>query len=1026
MASIANGVFLLSLCQFLPSLWATNPIFFPCENNTDLTAVDCSGRNLTRVPLIKAFSVLSLNLDLNKIQKLGRFDFAGVPHLLNLTINWNCPPAKLKYLGVPACELQIDAKAFIGLKNLTSLFLIGNSLIHVPAFPDHLEVLSMEYNKLSNITEPLGTPHLQQLFLTKNCYYANPCNQTFFIDERVFQGLPNLRNLTLGYNNITEVPTGLPPSLESLDLKENKISEIKEQAFANLSKLSYLNLEWNCQRCDHAAQPCFPCVNNTPIKLYPGSFRNQVQMTRLSIRGNSLRDLPDKLFSNMPNLSSLDLSDNLLAYAIRNGTFFKDLKNVTTLNLIYNYEPRKTFKSLSLSPHISEMISLKNLLLSGYFFHELTLEGIKPLLNLIHLEKLDLRLNFVNLCHIDIFKEIKALKHIILSQNMLDFMQESHNPNICQSDSPRQQIEDTMRTEQSHQMSDYYDDPEIWTFYKLYCRGKLFFDLSQNNIFSLRESTFKGMEGMFCLDLSYNYLSQSLNGKQFVQLKNLTYLNMAFNRIDLYYDGAFQEVRGTLKVLDLSNNGFHFFMKGMGHRFEFIQNLTSLEVLSLSDNNIGIRISPKLWSSSLKYLFFAGNSLNSMWDNRGDQYLLFFTGLTNLTYLDISRNHLIYLLPEALCNLPATLITLNVGDNQLNYFPWDNLTVLNNLSNLNLSRNFLTELPSDVKFNPNLNNLDLSHNRIRKLPMGFLQAATSLRVLILNNNQLKLLDVQGPSLRNLQKVILHDNPFVCSCDTAWLSDFLRNSPVQFPKLTTNYKCGFPVSLQGQSVLSMDPRSCQEYYDSIGFLCTITLTIVFTLVPLLKKIFGWDIWYCIQIFWTGHKGYSMLQNSQHDAFVVFDTGNEAVRDWVYNELVVNLEDRGRRQLSLCLEERDWVLGMACIENLHSAVYNSKKTVFVLTNNGTVNGTLKQAFYMVQQRLLDEKVDAVILVLLDENFPKMKYIKMRKRLCRKSVLSWPRNPHAHQHFWNKMRAALATDNHRSYNKNINEGFISSDLI
>uniref|UniRef100_A0A0E9U776 TIR domain-containing protein n=1 Tax=Anguilla anguilla TaxID=7936 RepID=A0A0E9U776_ANGAN len=51
---------------------------------------------------------------------------------------------------------------------------------------------------------------------------------------------------------------------------------------------------------------------------------------------------------------------------------------------------------------------------------------------------------------------------------------------------------------------------------------------------------------------------------------------------------------------------------------------------------------------------------------------------------------------------------------------------------------------------------------------------------------------------------------------------------------------------------------------------------------------------------------MLQNNsnQHDAFVVFDTRNVPVRDWVYNELVVNLEDRGMRRFSLCLEERDW--------------------------------------------------------------------------------------------------------------------------
>ncbi|KAJ8370839.1 hypothetical protein SKAU_G00108670 [Synaphobranchus kaupii] len=725
--------------------------------------------------------------------------------------------------------MQIDPEAFTSLKNLTWLFLAGNSLIQVPALPSHLQVLGMEYNKLFNITEPLGTPHLKQLLLSKNCYYANPCNHSFFIARRVFEELENLLNLTLGFNNITEVPSGLPRSLESLDLRENKISEIKELAFANVSKLRYLNLEWNCQRCDHAAQPCFPCTNNTPIMLSTRSFRYQLQINSLSLRGNSLKQLPVDLFSNLLSLKYLDLSDNLLANEIRNGTFFKALKNVTTLNLIYNYEPLKTFTDLSLSPHFSEMISLKNLFLS------------------------------------------------------------------------------------------------------------------------------------------------------------------------------------------------------MGHRFEFIQNLASLEALSLADNNIGRRISTELLSSSLNYLFFAGNRLDIMWDTSDDQYIHFFKNLTNLTYLDISRNGLIYFSPEALSNLPENLRTLKASDNKLKYFPWGNLTVLINLYYLNLSRNSLTRLPSDViKFSPNLTFLDLSHNRISQLPEGFFQAATSLRNLFLNNNRLMLLDVQFNS--RLQKVTLHDNPFVCSCDTAWLSDFLRTSPIHIPKLTTNFKCGFPESLQGKSVLQMDPESCQDFFGSIGFLCTSLLTIVLTLVPLLKRLYGWDLWYCIQIFWAGHKGYSMLQNSssQHDAFVAFDPRNVHVRDWVYNELVVNLEDKGIRRFRLCLEERDWVPGIACIENLHSAIYKSQKTVFVLTSNGFVNGTLKQAFYMVQQRLLDEKVDAVVLVLLDEAFQKLKYIKMRKRLCRKSVLSWPRNPHAHQNFWNNMRAALAADNNRSYDKNMNEGFISTELI
>jgi hypothetical protein len=96
-------------------------------------------------------------------------------------------------------------------------------------------------------------------------------------------------------------------------------------------------------------------------------------------------------------------------------------------------------------------------------------------------------------------------------------------------------------------------------------------------------------------------------------------------------------------------------------------------------------------------------------------------------------------------------------------------------------------------------------------------------------------------------------------------------------------------------------------------------------------------------------------------VVFDTNNQAVRDWVYNELVIRLESSGYRRFSLCLEERDWIPGLSCIENLHYAVHSSEKTVFVLSNctrndagEATVNGVIQQTFFMVQQRLLDEKV------------------------------------------------------------------------
>ncbi|KAG7259766.1 hypothetical protein CRUP_018460, partial [Coryphaenoides rupestris] len=123
------------------------------------------------------------------------------------------------------------------------------------------------------------------------------------------------------------------------------------------------------------------------------------------------------------------------------------------------------------------------------------------------------------------------------------------------------------------------------------------------------------------------------------------------------------------------------------------------------------------------------------------------------------------------------------------------------------------------------------------------------------------------------------------------------------------------------------------------------------------------------------------------------------------------------------ERDWIPGISCIDNLHHAIYSSEKTVFVLssgTSNGgggaSVNGVMRQTFFMVQQRLLDEKVDVAVLVLLDKMFPKLKYLQLRKRLCRKSVMSWPINPQAQPLFWNQMRTALSSDNLQLYDDNI----------
>lgn len=992
--ALLNSIIILS--QLLPIVNNINIIFFPCDTNVNATAVDCSDRPLKQMPMFKSTTVVFFNLNRTKIQQVGRLAFAGVPHLRTLSMAGNCQPGHLRDLGRRSCKMEIHHYAFKNLLNLTVLHLAGNSLTSIPLLPQSLKILHLENNRIFHIIQPLNTPHLEELYLSKNCFYANPCNRSFYISDRIFRDLPKLKNLSLGFDNLTAIPKGLPPSLRSLDLGENTITEIPERAFANLTRLVHLNLGWNCQRCDHAARPCFPCPKNLPLKLYPDSFYvENSSITFLSLRGNSLKKIPEGLFRPLKNLKSLDLSDNLLIYAIQNdGAFFAELKGLTWISLIYNYQPLKTFQELSLSPHIANISGLQYLLLSGNFFHTLSTQSLNVLSKLRHLKKLELRMNFINSCNVTALKQLASLTLIDLSQNMLNFLPcclSSLSDAVAQGNCQDQNMYTHNVPDQTLIVKDqevipgnhiwksiqtYVPEmsegdgsrfPSIWDFRYDYCHHKLTIDLSQNDIMSLKKDIFVGMENAVCLDLSFNYMNQALKHRLFDGMKDLVFLNLSYNRLDLYYPDALSELKTTLKVLDISNNEFHFKMRGMGHCFEFLKNLTILEVLSLANNGIGMRIDQGLISSSVKYLYFNGNHLDIMWDSSNNKYIHFFQNLTNLKLLDISNNGLKSVSSEVMSNLPESIQFLSISDNLLNYFPWHNISALTNLRHLDLSQNYLFYLPSNaIEFGANFFLLDLSHNRISFIPVHFFRKAKSLRFLYLSHNQIKELNHQYlPAPINssaLQILTLHANPFKCDCDTSWLADFLRTTSIHIPYLTTHIHCEYPESQLGQSILSMDKHSCQDIYGSLAFVVCSFLCVTFTVLPLLKHLYGWDMWYCLQVLWAGHKGYSQLaQTDSHphyDAFVVFDTSNTAVRDWVYNELTVNLENSGHRRFSLCLEERDWILGLSCIENLHNAVYNSVKTVFVLSSgvNGgeTVSGVIRQAFFMVQQRLLDEKV------------------------------------------------------------------------
>jgi toll-like receptor 7 len=88
------------------------------------------------------------------------------------------------------------------------------------------------------------------------------------------------------------------------------------------------------------------------------------------------------------------------------------------------------------------------------------------------------------------------------------------------------------------------------------------------------------------------------------------------------------------------------------------------------------------------------------------------------------------------------------------------------------------------------------------------------------------------------------------------------------------------------------------------------------------------------------------------------------------------------------------------------------VFILTNKYIKSGDFKTAFYMAHQRLMDERDDVIVLIFLEKVPSHSKYLRLRKRLYRRSVMEWPTNPQAQQYFWFSLRSVLVTDSQKQY--------------
>ncbi|KAJ7316773.1 hypothetical protein JRQ81_002935 [Phrynocephalus forsythii] len=232
----------------------------------------------------------------------------------------------------------------------------------IPNIPSHIQQLYLQHNEIEAVTVEsfVNATALKDVNLSHNKIKSHR------IDSGVFAKLSNLVQLHLDHNQLEEVPSPLPRSLERLILGFNQISRFPGHAVEGLVNMTMLDL---CNNYLDDPQLKGAHLSNMGKLMQINLCGNRLQsmppelpisLMYLSLENNSISFIPDNYFQKLPNLIALRMSNNNLEDVPYNAF---NLPHLIELNLGHNklkqafYIPR-TLQHLYLEDNDIEVMNV--------------------------------------------------------------------------------------------------------------------------------------------------------------------------------------------------------------------------------------------------------------------------------------------------------------------------------------------------------------------------------------------------------------------------------------------------------------------------------------------------------------------------------------------------------------------------------------------------------------------------------------------------------------------------------------------
>uniref|UniRef100_A0A8C4W0J4 TIR domain-containing protein n=1 Tax=Gopherus evgoodei TaxID=1825980 RepID=A0A8C4W0J4_9SAUR len=727
-------------------------------------------------------------------------------------------------------------------------------------------------------------------------------------------------------------------------------------------------------------------------------------ITSLELNANKIVSIKNNTVSELKNLKELYMDQNCYYSNPCGKTFEKEdeafvaLTNLTVLSLSYNNLTREPLNLPS---------SLRELYLG---FNKITRISQGDFNELVNLHLLDLSRNCPRCCnapfpcepciinssiqiHQFAFQNLKKLKILVLTstsltsvpaiwlQNMTQLKALHLAFNYLQNEIASGEFLRELTSLEELDLSFSFEE-EVYLSYlnlsqhfsslvslkRLHLKGYIFQDLCEKHLQPLI-----ALKKQNILDLGIHFIKQ-IDLAVFQDFSNLTEIYLTdcqpspsvmqkYKKIDhfLYYIIG-PQCSSDGKALDMSSNSLIFINPNQFKSFK------DIACLNLSSNGISQAFNGTEFNlTKLKYLDSSNNKLDFA-------YGFAFNEMKLLKVLDLTHNKHYFRLAGVTLRLAfieklPQLKVLNLS--------WN---VISTLTDRQLSSKSPEELIFFFKNLGSLTYIDISHNRPLKIPARvFLSLPPNLTQLFLSNNRLQVLIFANLSrLKYLKLLDLSQNNFRTVHISFKQSLLLRCNRIS--------EIAVDFSNTNGSLLFLDSSHNKLKYMNQSTLVHIQKCKIFKVKGQLCNLHTCTL--------------------EEVAATLFYVSFFAVIMLI--ALRFHLEENGDKHILLCLEERDWEPGKAVIDNLAQSIHHSRKTIFVLTERYVKNGIFKTAFYIALQRLMDENTDVIVFILLEPVLQHSQYLRLRRRICKSSVLDWAKNPHAEGLFWQRLKSAVLTDN------------------